>query len=132
MLSLYIGVYRALYEYIPQTDEELHIQTGDILYLLEKSEVDDWWKVKKRVLPEGDEEVEEPVGLVPLNYIEEVSKFIKEKIGIGICYKLVKESIDTNQRRPLLSTQPAHFTIITSRQKKNLHLRKEISLTCMM
>lgn len=71
MLSVYIGVYRAVFEYAAQTDEELNLAAGDILYLLEKSDVDDWWTVKKRILPVGDEEVEEPVGLVPSNYIEE-------------------------------------------------------------
>lgn len=71
MLSLYIGVYHAVFDYAAQTDEELTMTAGDILYLLEKSDVDDWWSVKKRILPVGDEEVEEPVGLVPANYIEE-------------------------------------------------------------
>lgn len=70
MSSLYIGVYSVLYAYEAQTEEELNVQPDDILYLLEKSTVDDWWKVKKRVLPVGDEEVDEPVGLVPSNYIE--------------------------------------------------------------
>ncbi|ABN65767.2 SH3 domain protein involved in assembly of cortical actin cytoskeleton [Scheffersomyces stipitis CBS 6054] len=67
----YIGVYRALYEYSAQAEEELNLQPDDLLYLLERSDIDDWWKVKKRVLPSGNEEVEEPVGLVPSNYIEE-------------------------------------------------------------
>lgn len=69
-MSLYIGVYTVLYSYEAQTEEELSVEPNDILYLLEKSEVDDWWKVKKRILPVGDEEVDEPVGLVPSNYIE--------------------------------------------------------------
>lgn len=73
MLSLYIGVYRALYDYTAQAEEELSINTDDLLYLLEKSNIDDWWKVKKRVPPTGNEEVNEPTGLVPSNYIEEVS-----------------------------------------------------------
>lgn len=72
MQSLYIGVYKALYDYAAQADEELTIRTDDILYLLEKSDIDEWWKVKKRVLAINDEEVEEPQGLVPSNYIEEV------------------------------------------------------------
>ncbi|KAK7682915.1 hypothetical protein QCA50_013948 [Cerrena zonata] len=70
MSSLYIGVYKALYDYAAQADEELTLRADDLLYLLEKSDIDDWWKVKKRVVPVGDEEVEEPVGLVPSNYIE--------------------------------------------------------------
>lgn len=73
MLSLYIGVYKALYDYTAQADEELSCNADDILYLMERSNVDDWWKVKKRVLPVGDEEVEEPVGLLPSTYMEVVS-----------------------------------------------------------
>lgn len=70
MLLLYIGVYKALYDYPALAPEELSIATDDLLYVLEKLDIDEWWKVKKRVLPEGTEEVEEPEGLVPLNYIE--------------------------------------------------------------
>lgn len=71
MLSIYIGVYKALYDYTAQADEELTLQVNDLLYLLEKSDIDDWWKVKKRVIASGDEVVDEPSGLVPSTYIEE-------------------------------------------------------------
>lgn len=67
MSSVFIGVYIALYDYEAQNEEELSIKENDLLYLLETSETDDWWKVKKRVL---DADVEEPVGLVPKTYIE--------------------------------------------------------------
>jgi hypothetical protein len=63
----FLGVYKALYAYVPQNAEELAIEENDILYLMEKSDVDDWWTVKKRVV---GSDVEEPVGLVPSNYIE--------------------------------------------------------------
>ncbi|QEL60032.1 hypothetical protein CJJ09_002121 [Candidozyma auris] len=79
MSSLYIGVYKALYDYQAQAEEELTIQQDDLLYLLEKSDIDDWWKAKKRVLPAGDEEVEEPVGLVPANYIEQTEEELSFK-----------------------------------------------------
>lgn len=72
MLSIYIGVYRAIYDYDAQAEEELSIHADDLLYLLEKSDIDDWWKVKKRVIATGDEVVDEPSGLVPSTYIEEV------------------------------------------------------------
>ncbi len=65
-----LGIYTALYDYEPQGDNELSIQEGELLYVLEKSDVDDWWKAKKRAA--ADEE-EEPVGLIPNNYVEEVS-----------------------------------------------------------
>lgn len=65
----FIGVYRAVYDYVPQGENELEITEGDILYIIEKSTEDDWWKAKKRV---DSEDEEEPVGLIPNNYIEEV------------------------------------------------------------
>lgn len=66
----FLGVYKAVYDYAPQSDGELQINEGDLLYLLEKSEEDDWWKAKKKASAEDDEE---PVGLIPNNYVEEVS-----------------------------------------------------------
>ncbi|ODV93486.1 hypothetical protein PACTADRAFT_82805 [Pachysolen tannophilus NRRL Y-2460] len=60
-MSIFLGVYRALYDYGAQNEEELSIAENDILYLLEKSDVDDWWKVKKS---------DDSAGLVPKTYIE--------------------------------------------------------------
>lgn len=65
----FLGVYRALYDYVPQAQGELAITEGDLLFVLEKSTEDDWWKAKKKA--EGHDE-EEPEGLIPNNYIEEV------------------------------------------------------------
>ena len=65
----FLGVYKAIYDYTPQGATELAISEGDILYVLEKSGEDDWWKAKKKA--PGEEE-DEPVGLVPNNYVEEV------------------------------------------------------------
>lgn len=69
MTSPFLGVYTAVYAYTPQGDQELVLEEGDLLYVLERSD-DDWWKVKKKV---NDSEDDEPVGLVPATYIEEVS-----------------------------------------------------------
>ncbi len=66
----FLGVYRAIYDYTPQSEGELTISEGDLLYVLEKSGDDDWWKVKKKA---GGEEEDEPEGLIPNNYVEEVS-----------------------------------------------------------
>lgn len=65
----FLGVYKALYAYEPQSEGELAISEGDVLYLLEKSDEDDWWKAKKRA---SGEDEDEPVGLIPNNYVEEV------------------------------------------------------------
>ncbi|PWW79234.1 hypothetical protein C7212DRAFT_155121 [Tuber magnatum] len=67
MTSPFLGVYTAVYAYTPRDDQELTLEEGDLLYILEKSSDDDWWKAKKKST--GEEE--EPIGLVPVTYIEE-------------------------------------------------------------
>ncbi|GAP90338.2 putative SH3 domain-containing protein [Rosellinia necatrix] len=64
----FLGIYRAIYDYTPQSEGELSISEGDLLCVLEKSGDDDWWKAKKKA--SADEE-DEPTGLVPNNYVEE-------------------------------------------------------------
>lgn len=71
MTSPFLGVYTAVYAYTPRDDQELTLEEGDLLYILEKSSDDDWWKAKKKST--GEEE--EPIGLVPITYIEEVRTF---------------------------------------------------------
>ena len=66
----FVGVFRALYDYSSQSDQELSIREGDLLLVLEKSTEDEWWKAKKKA-PAGD--AEEPVGLIPCTYIHEAS-----------------------------------------------------------
>lgn len=67
---VFLGVYRAIYDYVPQSDEELQINDGDLLFVLEKSTDDDWWKAKKKAASDDDDE---PEGLIPSNYIEEAA-----------------------------------------------------------
>ncbi|KAI6779091.1 Actin cytoskeleton-regulatory complex protein-like protein [Emericellopsis cladophorae] len=64
----FLGVYRALYDYTPQAEGELTIEENDLLYVLEKNADDGWWKAKKKA---GANDEDEPVGLVPHNYVEE-------------------------------------------------------------
>jgi hypothetical protein len=65
----FLGVYRAIYDYVPQSEGELTLTEGDLLFVLDNSSDDDWWKAKKKAL--SDEE-DEPEGLIPNNYIEQV------------------------------------------------------------
>lgn len=74
---VFLGIYRALYDYVPQGVGELAIKEGDLLFVLEKSSDDDWWRAKKKA---PNEEEEEPEGLVPNNYLEEVSADIRTKL----------------------------------------------------
>lgn len=66
----FLSICTALYDYTPQSDNELDLKEGELIYILEKSGDDDWWKAKKRA--SGGEE-DEPVGLIPNNYVEKVS-----------------------------------------------------------
>jgi hypothetical protein len=70
---VFLGIYRAIYDYAPQSDNELALNEGDVLMVLEKSADDDWWKAKKKGLEDEDGEADEPEGLIPNNYVEEVS-----------------------------------------------------------
>lgn len=65
---VFVGVYRAVYDYAPQDTNEIAISEGDLLCVLEKGD-DDWWKVKKKA---SSNEEDEPEGLVPYNYLEEI------------------------------------------------------------
>lgn len=68
---VFVSICTALYNYVPQGDNELALQEGDLVYVLEKSTEDDWWKAKKRARPDEDEE---STGLIPNNYVEDVSR----------------------------------------------------------
>ncbi|KAL3961578.1 hypothetical protein ACCO45_003101 [Purpureocillium lilacinum] len=63
----FLGVYRALYDYVPQAEGELAMSEGDVLYVLDNNGDDGWWKAKKKA---GADDDEEPEGLVPNNYVE--------------------------------------------------------------
>lgn len=64
----FVSICTALYDYQPQSNGELELKEGDILYILEKSTEDDWWKAKKRAVAEDEDE---PEGLIPNNYVED-------------------------------------------------------------
>ena len=68
---VFLSICTALYNYAPQSEGELEIKEGELVYILEKSDEDDWWKAKKRATNDEDEE---PTGLIPNNYVEEVNR----------------------------------------------------------
>ena len=81
---VFIGVYRAVYDYAPQAESELEIKEGDLLFVLEKGD-DGWWRAKKKALSEDEEE---PEGDIPNNYIEEVSFLCYQNLPFPLygCY----------------------------------------------
>lgn len=115
----FLGVYRAIYDYAPQSDGELQITEGDLLYLLEQSSEDDWWKVKKKASAEDEEE---PVGLVPSNYIEQVS-LLSSRPGTVQPLSLVVSS-DGWRSRYHLSTAPVPCTSIRDRPMRSFPSQK--------
>ena len=66
---VFLSICTALYDYAPQSENELAIEEGELLYIVDKSEEDDWWQAKKKA---ASEEEEEPTGLIPNNYVEDV------------------------------------------------------------
>ncbi|KAF2634646.1 hypothetical protein P280DRAFT_474434 [Massarina eburnea CBS 473.64] len=73
---VFLGIYRAVYDYAPQSENELGLAEGDLLMVLEKSSEDDWWKAKKKG---GIDAEEEPEGLIPNNYVNEAAPVCKAK-----------------------------------------------------
>lgn len=67
----YITICKALYDYEPQTDEEVSFKEDDILYILENDDPD-WWKAQLKTV--SLDQVG-PIGLIPSNYIDEVRLF---------------------------------------------------------
>lgn len=66
----YVQVCKALYDYESRTEDELSIKENDVLYIIEKED-EDWWRAE---LKQQNGEDQGPVGLVPVDYLEEVSK----------------------------------------------------------
>ncbi|KAI9825958.1 MAG: cytoskeletal protein binding protein [Phylliscum demangeonii] len=65
---VFLGVFTALYDYTAQNEQELSFHEGDLLFVVEKSEEDEWWKAKRKG---SAAEEDEPVGLIPCNYVQE-------------------------------------------------------------
>ena len=67
---VFLTICTALYDYAPQAEGELPLTEGELVYIIEKDTEDDWWKAKKKA---PNDEDDEPIGLIPNNYVEEVS-----------------------------------------------------------
>ncbi|KAF2718191.1 hypothetical protein K431DRAFT_287925 [Polychaeton citri CBS 116435] len=73
----FLGVFHALYDYVPQSHEELAIKDGDLLLKLPDDDDDGQW-IRVKLKAKSDDE-EEPEGLVPANYVEEAAVLYKAK-----------------------------------------------------
>jgi len=81
----FLGVYRALYDYVPAAEGELAINDGDLVFVLDRGE-DGWWRAKKKATSEDEDE---PEGLIPEKYIEEVRILINScQFGTASCQEI--------------------------------------------
>ncbi|KAI9837697.1 MAG: cytoskeletal protein binding protein [Sclerophora amabilis] len=93
----FLGVYNAVYDYTPQGDQELAIQEGDLLFVIDKSSEDGWWNAKKRAAGEDDDE---PVGLIPNNYVQEAKPTHRAKALFDYT-RQTDEELSFNEDAPL-------------------------------
>lgn len=66
----YSGLARAIYDYVPQNDEEIALHEEELVFVVEKE--DEWWTVKGK-------DRDAPQGLVPASYLEQVSPIPPKK-----------------------------------------------------
>jgi hypothetical protein len=100
---------------------ELAIQTGDLLYIVEKDDSANWWKARKKV---ANEEEDEPEGLVPKNHIEQVHTPLLSAINCAVtaqqrCRHLVIVNYADCIHRLNRLAEHAPYTIIHDKQKKS-------------
>ncbi|KAH8593321.1 hypothetical protein B0O99DRAFT_653444 [Bisporella sp. PMI_857] len=106
----FLGVYKAIYDYVPQGESELAITDGDLLYVLEKSQEDDWWKAKKKA---SDADDDEPVGLIPNNYVEEAQPLHHARALFDYTRQTDEEvSFTENAKLEVFDTSDPEWTLV--------------------
>jgi hypothetical protein len=75
----YIAICIALYDYQSQNDEEISFNADDILYILDKEDPD-WYKAQLKT-PTEAADANGPIGLIPANYVENVSSYHYESLS---------------------------------------------------
>lgn len=66
----YVSLCKALYGYTATAEDELTFTEDALLYVVE-AEDPEWWKAKVKSGSGEEEDDDEPVGLIPSNYVEE-------------------------------------------------------------
>lgn len=128
---VFVSICTALYDYVPQGDNELELQEGDLVYILEKTTEDDWWKAKKKARPDEDQE---PTGLIPNNYVDEVCFRLSSLIPLAFHMLTCNHeglSADTRCLRPDHLIMPKHSMTMIVRPTKSCPLPKTPSLKSM-
>jgi hypothetical protein len=66
----YISIVKALYDYAPQSEDELEVKEDQLLFLIDDSDPD-WFNTKHKPQDSTVDVATLPSGLVPANYVEE-------------------------------------------------------------
>lgn len=66
----HVQVVKAVYPYVAQRGDELSFGEGDMLYIVDKSDPNGWWKAR----------VGNKTGLIPSNYVEESTETIENPL----------------------------------------------------
>ena len=114
---VFLSVCVALYQYVPRDDGELAIEEGELVYILEKSTEDDWWKATKKA---SGGERDDPIGLIPQTYVEEAS----------IEHNSLRDSANTELARPNQHTALRRFMITLDRPMRSSPFQKIQRLPC--
>lgn len=115
----YIAICIALYDYQSQNDEEISFNADDILYILDKEDPD-WYKAQLKVPTEGGVDTTGPVGLIPANYVENVSSF-----SVSSC--LHSPTNSTLQAKPIGSVKALYE--YASQSAEELSFKEDEQLT---
>ncbi|CAO3638462.1 unnamed protein product [Cunninghamella blakesleeana] len=107
----YLQVCQVLYDYEARTSEEINIQENDTVYIIEKED-DDWWKAELKQVNVNEHG---PIGLVPVNYLEEVTPIGKVR---------AEYDYDAQQEEELSFTENQEFWLI-EQDNPNWYLVKQ-------
>ncbi|KAF2874880.1 hypothetical protein BDV95DRAFT_486846 [Massariosphaeria phaeospora] len=107
---VFLGIYRAIYDYVPQGEGEIALTEGDLLMVLDKSSDDGWWKAKKKG---SDEDEEEPEGLIPNNYVVEATPLRKARAHYDYTRQTDEElSFKEEALLDVYDTTDPHWTLV--------------------
>ncbi|GAA5807961.1 hypothetical protein MFLAVUS_011464 [Mucor flavus] len=105
----YVQVSKALYDYEARTEDELSIRQDDVLYVIDKED-QDWWKAELKQVT-GEEQG--PIGLVPAEYMQEVTPIGRVRAEYDYAAQQEEElSFEEGEEMDLLETDDPDWYLV--------------------
>ncbi|KAI9262560.1 hypothetical protein EDC94DRAFT_608483 [Helicostylum pulchrum] len=105
----YVQVSKALYDYEARTEDELSIRQDDVLYVIDKED-QDWWKAELKQVT-GEEQG--PIGLVPAEYMQEVTPIGRVRAEYDYVAQQEEElSFEEGEEMDLLETDDPDWYLV--------------------